>query len=163
MTERTGSGYVIFRLGDEEYGLPVEVVNSIIRYEPATPVPRSPDAVLGVINMRGGVVPVVDLKRRFRGTRFEPGPASRIVVAEGVAGPVGLAVDAAHEVASIEDSELRPVPDGVLSSDTARAFKAVVEREGALTILLELDEAMPRGEYASALGAVHEGAGESDV
>lgn len=163
MADTTGSGYVIFRLGDEEYGLPVEIVNSIIRYEPATPVPRAPEAVLGVINLRGRVVPVVDLRQRFRHQPFEPGPASRIVVADGKAGPVGIAVDAANEVASIPDDALKPVPEGVLAADTARAFKAVVERDGVLVILLELDEAIPRSEYAAAYGAGEEGAGEHDV
>lgn len=163
MADTTGSGYVIFRLGDEEYGLPVETVNSIIRYEPATPVPRAPEAVLGVINMRGRVVPVVDLRRRFRNQPFEPGPASRIVVADGIAGPVGIAVDAANEVTTIPSEALKPVPEGVLSADTARAFKAVVERDGVLVILLELDEAIPRAEYAAAYNTGEEGAGELDV
>lgn len=163
MADTTGAGYVIFRLGDEEYGLPVEIVNSIIRYEAATPVPRAPDAVLGVINLRGRVVPVVDLRRRFRGEDFEPGPASRIVVADGAAGPVGIAVDAANEVTSIENEALRPVPEGVLAPETARAFRAVVERDGSLIILLELDEAIPRSEYAAAYVADDEEVGELDV
>lgn len=163
MADSTGAGYVIFRLGDEEYGLPVEIVNSIIRYETATPVPRAPESVLGVINLRGRVVPVVDLRRRFRGQDFEPGPASRIVVADGAAGPVGIAVDAANEVTAIAEESMRPVPDGVLAADTARAFRAVVERDGSLIILLELDEAIPRSEYSTAYVAGDEEVGELDV
>lgn len=163
MADTAGSGYVIFRLGDEEYGLPVESVNSIIRYEAATPVPRAPAAVLGVINLRGRVIPVVDLLRRFRGKSFEPTVSSRIVVADAAAGAVGIAVDAANEVTTIEESALRPVPDGVLSQETIRAFRAVVERDGNLIILLELDEAMPRAEYAAAYGAGEQEAGELDV
>ncbi len=163
MADTTGPGYVIFRLGDEEYGLPVTTVNSIIRYEQATPVPRAPEAVLGVINLRGRVVPVVDLRRRFRGVAFEPGPTSRIVVADGAAGPVGIAVDAANEVTTIADDLFKPVPEGVLAPETARAFRSVVEREGSLVILLELDEAVPRSEYASSHETAEEGVGEVDV
>lgn len=145
-----GNSYVVFRLADEEYAIPVAQVNSIIRYESATPVPRSPAAVLGVINMRGRIVPVVDLLKRFKGVFFEPGPLARIVVAEGESGAVGVAVDSANEVAEIDPESVRPVPEGVLSSDTARAFTGVVEREGKLVILLDLDEAIPRTEYAAA-------------
>ncbi len=153
------SSFVIFRLGAEEYGLPVTSVHSIIRYEQATPVPRSPEAVLGVINLRGRVVPVVDLMRRFKGRPFEPGPLSRIVIAEGASGVVGVAVDFANEVSEFPPEACRPVPEGVLSADTSRAFKGVVERDGSLVILLDLDEAVPRSEYA---GAVAEGV-EGDV
>lgn len=157
------AGYVIFRLGDEEYGLPVTSVSGIIRYEDSTPVPRSPEAVLGVINLRGRVIPVVDLRKRFRGLAFEPSPTSRIVVAEGSAGPVGIAVDAASEVVNIELAHLRPVPEGVLAPETARAFSGVVEREGGLTILLELDEAIPRTEYANAVVSGDEEIGGADA
>ncbi len=163
MSESAGAGYVIFRLGVEEYGLPVGVVSSIIRYEESTPVPRSPEAVLGVINLRGRIIPVVDLVRRFTGARFSPGPTSRIVVAEGAAGPVGIAVDAASEVTWFSDEQIRPVPEGTLGAETARAFSGVVEREGSLVILLDLDEAVPRSEYAvSASGQRDESTGDSD-
>ncbi|MDZ4169967.1 MAG: chemotaxis protein CheW [Coriobacteriia bacterium] len=163
MSEVSGAGYVIFRLGEEEYGLPVTSVSGIIRYEEATPVPRSPVAVLGVVNLRGRVIPVVDLRMRFRGVAFEPGPTSRIVVTEGAAGPVGIAVDAASEVASIDGSLVRPVPEGVLAPETARAFSGVVERGGALTILLDLDHAVPRSEYAGAVALEDEKIGEADA
>lgn len=159
----SGSAYVIFRLGDEEFGLPVDAVSGIIRYEPATPVPRAPEVVLGVINLRGRVVPIVDLRRRFRDESFVPQPSSRIIVAEGEAGPVGIAVDAANEVTTIEDDELRPVPEGVLAPETARAFKAVVERDDKLIILLDLDEAVPRAEYAGASRDSDSGSGGLDV
>lgn len=151
------TSYVVFRLGAEEYGLPVTSVNSIIRYEEATPVPRSPSAVLGVINLRGRVVPVVDLSLRFTGAPFRPGPLSRIVIADGASGAVGVAVDAANEVTQFPADSLRPVPEGVLTSETARAFKGVVDREGSLVILLDLDEAVPRSEYSGASADGSEG------
>lgn len=146
-----GSAYVIFRLGDEEYGLPVTSVSGIVRYEPSTPVPRTHESVMGVLNLRGRVIPVVDLKMRFSGMRFEPAAMSRIVVAEGKAGPVGIAVDFASEVAEIDVDAVKPVPDSVLSVETSRAFTGVVERNGALLILLDLDEAVPRADYQGAL------------
>lgn len=157
MTQFNETSFVIFRIGSEEYGLPVASVNSIIRYEAATPVPRAPESVLGVINLRGSVVPVVDLMRRFTGSPFTPGPLSRIVIAEGANGAVGLAVDAANEVSQFPQDLWKPVPEGVLSAETARAFTAVVERGESIVVLLDLDEAVPRAEYAGALSGHTEG------
>lgn len=146
MSQDIGSGhsFVLFRLGSEEYGLPIGAVGSIIRYEESTPVPRAPQSVLGVINLRGRVIPVLDLGQRFGQGAFEPGVFSRIIVAEGSAGGFGIAVDAATEVASFAEVEIKPVPEGVLGPETARVFSGVVEREGSLVILVDIDEAMPR-------------------
>lgn len=146
-SDRTGQ-YVIFRLGDEEYGLPIEQVSSIIRYEPATPVPRAPASVDGVINLRGRVIPVVNLKRKLLDQPFEPTGISRIVVAEGEAGMVGLVVDAANEVATITLDEVRPTPETALSAETMEAFEGVASHGDGLVILLNLDRALPSSEYA---------------
>lgn len=139
--------YVLFRLGPEEYGLPISKVSSIIRYEPATPVPRAPKSVDGVINLRGRVIPIVNLAQRLLDMPFEPSSASRIVVAEGEAGPVGLVVDSASEVATIGDGEIMPPPETVLTSETAEAFRGVTRYGDRLVILLDLDKALPRSEY----------------
>lgn len=143
--------FVIFRVGDEEYGVAIERVRSIIRHEPATPVPRAPDVVQGVINMRGNVIPVIDLSRRLSGATFEPGPAARIIVADAAAGTLGLAVDAASEVASIAESDIKPAPEGVLTPESAAAIFGVTDVDGRLVILLDLDEAVPASEYSTAL------------
>lgn len=149
--------YVLFKLGEEEYGVPIELVSSIIRWEPATPVPHAPAAVDGVINLRGRVIPVVNLKRRLLGVPFEPTPVSRIVVVEGEGGVVGLAVDAASEVSTIEVDEIRPTPETALTPETAEAFEGVAGHKGRLVILLNLDRALPRSEYGSVTAQEVEG------
>ncbi len=144
--------------------MPIESVQGVVRYEQATPVPRAPEIVQGVINLRGQVIPVVDLTRKLLNATFEPGPYARIVVAESDAGIVGLAVDAASEVVQFAEEDIRPAPESALSSETAGAFAGVVEHEGRLVILLNLDEAIPRAEYAhvaTAGGVTQEG--EDDV
>lgn len=154
--------FVIFRIGEEEYGVPVESVSGIIRYETPTPVPRSPESVIGVVNLRGAVIPVVDLRHRFHREPFEPLPSSRILVADGSHGTFGIAVDSANEVAKIEVESIREVPDGILSAETSKAFTGVVDRNGSLVILLELDEAVPHPDFVSTgEGAALEG--EVDV
>lgn len=142
--------YVLFRIGAEEYGLPIEKVSSIIRYEPSTRVPRAPVSVEGVINLRGRVIPVVNLGKRLFDSEFTPSPHARIVVAEGEGGSVGLVVDAAAEVATVEGDAVMPPPQTALSSDTSEAFEGVVHYQGRLVILLDLDAAIPRAEYAVA-------------
>lgn len=142
--------FVLFRIGPEEYGLPIDKVSSIIRYEHSTPVPRAPAIVEGVINLRGQVIPVVNLGQRLFDREFVPGATSRIVVAEGDAGAVGLAVDAASEVASIPLADILPPPETALSSEIAEAFEGVAQHGDRLVILLDLDKALPRGEYDSA-------------
>jgi purine-binding chemotaxis protein CheW len=139
--------YVLFRLGPEDYGLPIAKVSSIIRFEPATPVPRAPHSVDGVINLRGRVIPVVNLSQKLFGTEFNPTPTSRIVVAEGEAGLVGLAVDSASEVVTIDGSEILPPPETVLTTETAEAFEGVAKCGERLIILLDLDKALPRTDY----------------
>jgi purine-binding chemotaxis protein CheW len=143
-----GETYVLFRLGEEHYGLPVSSVVSIVRYEAATPVPRSPETVLGVVNLRGRVLPVIDLGRRLSGRVFEPMLTSRIVVTEGAKGAVGIAVDLASEVATFSGESIKPVPEDVLGPDNVHVFVGVVERADGLVILLNPEEAMPKHDYA---------------
>jgi purine-binding chemotaxis protein CheW len=151
-TEEETRSFVVFRLGSEEYGVDIDRVQGIIRYEEPTPVPRAPEIVQGVINMRGRVIPVVDLSARLRGVRFEQSVHSRIVEADGEAGTLGLAVDGANEVASIPVADIQPAPEGVLTPETASAITGVAERGGRLVIMLDLDETVPRSDYTQVAG-----------
>lgn len=135
--------YVLFRLRSEEYGLPVSVVRNIIRYETPTFVPRAPAAVTGVINLRGEVVPVVDLGERLFGTPLVPGSSSRIIVVESPAGPVGLAVDAATEVAHVDPADVRPAPEAALDPETSEAFEGVVLVGDRLVVLIDPSKVLP--------------------
>jgi purine-binding chemotaxis protein CheW len=124
-------------------------VVSVVRYQQPTPVPRASAEVLGVVNLRGRVLPVVDLGRRFGRSVFEAQPSSRVVVTESASGSVGVAVDSASEVVTFTDDEIKPVPESVLSPDTAKAFKGMVEREAGLVVLLDPEEAMPRSDLGA--------------
>jgi purine-binding chemotaxis protein CheW len=155
--------FVIFRLGDEEYGLSIDNVQSIVRYEESTPVPRSPEAIQGVVNLRGQVIPVLDLSMQLRNSSIEQSALSRIIVAEGEGGVIGLAVDAANEVASIPTASIQPPPEAILTAETAQAFEGVAERESGLVILIDLDSAVPKTEYAHVAAAQAGGEGGSDV
>src|SRR5512142_1921162 len=89
---------VVAELGGERYGLPIEAVYEIIRFQAITAVPQAPAFVEGVINLRGRIIPVVDLASRFGIAGAERGRQSRIVVAGASGTRVGLIVDAVSEV-----------------------------------------------------------------
>lgn len=161
IVQQGGGAYVVFRLGPEEYGLAIDRVQSIIRFEQPTPVPRAPESVLGVINLRGKVIPVVDLRKRLGRDPLVPSGTARIVVVEGQGGMLGLAVDEANEVVGIQESAIMQTPDTILTAESAEMFAGVVEREGSLVILLDLDRAIPKTEYARVTEDGPEG--ESDV
>ena len=138
--------YVLFVLCDEEYGLPIAAVRSVIRYEEPTPVPRAAEGVEGVFNLRGQILPLVDLGRQLRGSAIKPGPLSRIIVA----------VDRVCEVASIPMEQIKPAPAAAVTTAMSDAFEGVATYGERLIILLDPDRALPKPVFASA-GATQEG------
>lgn len=100
---------VIFRVGSTRCGIGIDSVDEILLDLPITPLPRSSRGVLGVIDVRGKVVPVFDLHGRFGAGRRTPGPESRLVLVRLAEGSVALPVDEVDEVASIEASSVQPV------------------------------------------------------
>lgn len=149
--------YVMLVLGEEVFGVPVGGVSSIVRFGEPTPVPHAPEAVMGVFNLRGRIVPIVDLRRRLSGVAFTPSPLSRVVVADTSQGQLGIAVDAATDVVEVSEDEIRPVPEGVLSGEAARAFSGVIERDGRIVILLDIERALPSGGAVPASRETQEG------
>ncbi|MDO8848226.1 MAG: chemotaxis protein CheW [Coriobacteriia bacterium] len=145
--------YVLFDLCGEEYGLPIARVQSIIRFEQPTPVPHAPEGIEGVFNLRGQVLPLIDLGRRLRGAAIEPTPASRIIVADSGLGAVGLAVDVVREVASLNVADIRPAPQAAVASEMADAFEGVANYGERLIILLDPDKALPKPVFSTAAGA----------
>lgn len=142
------SQYVLFHLGAERYGLPIENIQSIIRYEAPTSVPHAPEGVEGVINLRGQVIPVVDLQCCLLGVVSTPVATTRVIVSESTSGLVGLLVDSVIEVINIAASEIRPAPDVALSAQTADAFVGVTTVDDGLIILLDADKALPHPRLA---------------
>jgi len=160
-SEGTGTKqYVLFRLCGEEYGLPIERVQGIIRYEQPTPVPHAPTGVEGVFNLRGQVLPMIDLGRRMRGEPINPTVSSRVIVAEAGMGPVGLVVDLVHEVARLPVAGIRPVPPGTIGGEMGEAFEGVASYKDRLVILLDPDKALPQPAFGAGQGAQE---GDADV
>lgn len=145
--------YVLFDLCGEEYGLPIAHVQSIIRFEQPTPVPHAPEGIEGVFNLRGQVLPLIDLGWRLRGEPIKPTPASRIIVTDSPLGSVGLAVDMVREVASLSVADIRPAPQAAVGSDMTDALEGVANYGERLIILLDSDKALPKPVFASGAAA----------
>jgi purine-binding chemotaxis protein CheW len=132
---------VSFALDREEYGIPVTQVREVIRVAEITRVPQAPAHVRGVANLRGRILPVVELRSRLG---LEPAvltPRSRILVVEVGDRVLGLLVDAVLQVAKVPLESVAPPPEEVLSADSDY-LSGVARWNGRLIILLELDKAL---------------------
>jgi len=129
---------VVFELGEERYGLDIATVYEIIRHQPITAVPQAPAFVEGVINLRGRIIPVVDLRDRFGMASGELTKASRIVVCEAVGTRVGLVVDGVSEVLMVPGDAIESTPD-VAAGHDAGYLRGIAKLGDRLIILLDLD------------------------
>jgi purine-binding chemotaxis protein CheW len=139
--------FIIFRLGDQEYGLPIAAVDEVARPpDQITRLPKAPAFIDGVINLRGSVVPIVDLRRRFELPSQEQGPARRILVVSLGAGQTGFMVDQVSEVLKVHADAIRPSPD--LSSEQMRLIGRVVnlEEQGRMILLLDPEQLLDQVE-----------------
>ena len=136
--------YLTFKLGRESYGLPVLGVREIIRLCPITPVPRMPEYIKGVINLRGKVIPILDLRAKFQLSTESYGERACIIVVQVGTPPanvmlMGAIVDAVEEVVQLGETELEPTPDfgGSPNTDYILGMATI---QGGVKTLLDLDK-----------------------
>jgi purine-binding chemotaxis protein CheW len=134
-----------FRIGRETFGLPISIVREIVRVPEITSVPNAPDYIEGVINLRGRIIPVVDLRKRFGDKSFERNKKNRIVVVELGARAVGLIVHSASEVLRIPPSDIDE-PHNVFKEGELNYITGIGKLNGRLVILLDLSKVLERGE-----------------
>ena len=132
---------VSFRIGDEEFGVDILKVQEINRMLGVTRVPNAPHYIDGVINLRGKVIPIVDLRARFGMARKEKDKNTRIVVVELSGRIVGFVVDSVSEVLRIPKSVVEPTPQ-IATSVATEYITAVGKLEDRLLILLDLDKVL---------------------
>ena len=131
------SQYLAFHLGDEEYALDIRRISEIIKVREFTDIPRAPEFILGIISLRGVVVPVFDLRQRLNLGRSEMLSTSRIVVCQLEDMTVGLLVDSINQVVNLVDSEIEP-PPGVLSGLDRDMVFGIGRYQGRMIILLQI-------------------------
>ena len=138
---------VTFGLGDEEFGLDILGVKEIIRMTEITRVPKAPQFVEGVINLRGRVIPIIDLRKRFSLDSKERDKDTRIIVVELSSVTVGFIVDSVSEVLRIPADTVEPPPQ-VVSGVEADCIKGVGKLDGRLLILMDVERILSSKEAA---------------
>jgi purine-binding chemotaxis protein CheW len=146
--------WVTFRLDREKYGVNVMQVQEVLRITEIAPVPGAPSYVLGIINLRGNVVTVVDTRKRFGLTIREPDDSSRIVIIEVNGNVIGMLVDSVAEVVDLRKSEIETAPN-VGTDDTAKYIQGVASHDGELLIVVDLNRFLSDEEWGDVAAATH--------
>jgi len=148
MTMKTGK-YLTFSLAEEEYGIGILKVKEIIGMMPITSVPRTPEFVKGVINLRGKVIPVMDLRLKFSMEAIPYSERTCIIVVEidsdAATVLIGIVVDAVSEVLNIKESEIEETPQFGTSLNTDYIL-GMAKMEGSVKILLDIDKVLSQQE-----------------
>ncbi|HWK67418.1 MAG TPA: chemotaxis protein CheW [Rhizobiaceae bacterium] len=146
------SELIAFRIGGQEFCVDIMSVRDIRGWTQTTPLPHSPDYVKGVINLRGSVLPVIDLAARLGFKPTEPTARHVIIVTQVNNQSVGLLVEAVSDILTINAATIQPTPD--VASELARVFmKGVLAIEGRMISLISLDCVLPQTQETA--GTVH--------
>lgn len=138
---------VTFMLKDERYGINVMQVQEVLRITEIAPVPGAPSYVLGIINLRGNVVTVLDCRNRFGLPSKETDDSSRIVIIESEKQVVGILVDSVAEVVELNHSEIDSAPN-VGNDESSRYIQGVATRDNNLLIVVDLNKLLTEEEWS---------------
>jgi len=149
--------FVTFRVGAEEYGLDINAIAEVIRPLKITPLPRMPEFIEGVINLRGAIIPVVDLRKRFDLKTIQDDPRKmRMMITKGALhsaagkarGLLGLVVDGVKEVIHLPQEQIEPAPEAATGRN-ADFISGMGKAAGRLIILLDVSKILSREERAA--------------
>ena len=139
--------WVTYQLADEVYGINVMQVQEVLRMTDIAPVPGAPNYVIGIINLRGNVVTVIDTRTRFGLMVKENDDNTRIIIVEVAGNAIGMLVDSVAEVVYLHQSEIDTAPT-VNSDDSSHFIQGVCSREDILLILVDADKFLSEEEVA---------------
>ena len=152
-TASTPLEVLAFRIGSQEFAVDVSSVREIRGWTAATPLPHAPDFVSGIINLRGIVLPIIDLARRLGYAPCEPTMRHAIIVSQLNGQMVGLLVDGVSDILTIDPRGIQPTPE--VACDMARSFlRGVMPVDGRMISLLELEAAVPSSGIANSMQAM---------
>ncbi|NOT54962.1 MAG: purine-binding chemotaxis protein CheW [Deltaproteobacteria bacterium] len=140
--------YLTFTLGNEEYGVPILTVQEIKGYIPATPIPHTPAYINGVMDLRGVIMPVIDLRVKFGMPSAEYDQFTVIIVVKVKNKMLGLVVDAVSDVLSVKSGELQATPEFGGQVDT-RFIQGLAKAGDKLVVLLDLDRVLSEEEFTT--------------
>jgi purine-binding chemotaxis protein CheW len=143
--------WVTFRLDEEIYGINVMQVQEVLRVSEIAPVPGAPEYVLGIINLRGNVVTVIDTRERLGLSSKEVDDSTRIVIIEADKQVVGILVDSVAEVVDLRMSEVESAPN-VGNDESSKYIQGVASHDDELLILVDLNKLLTDEEWAELSG-----------
>jgi purine-binding chemotaxis protein CheW len=138
--------WVTFHLENEKYGIKVMQVQEVLRMTEIAPVPGAPHYVIGIINLRGSVVTVIDTRRRFGLMDVENDDETRIVIVEANNNVVGILVDSVAEVVDLKISDIETAPN-VGNDESSKYIQGVSSRENELLILVDVNKLLSEEEW----------------
>lgn len=141
MTDIEERQVVVFELGNEKYGTEISTVREIIRMPTVTQMPGAPEHVRGVINLRGRVIPVVDLRARFRLPATDLTENTRVLVVDILGENIGVVVDAVTEVRRVPSASVE-APGATTTTEESYYIEGIAKQDEHLLILLDLERAL---------------------
>jgi purine-binding chemotaxis protein CheW len=146
--------YLTFVLGEEEYGIEILKVQEIRGYDSVTPIANTPSFIKGVVNLRGKIVPIVDLRIKFNLGKVEYDEFTVVIILNLSGRVVGIVVDGVSDVMALKEDQLRDVPSLVTSIDT-KYIVGLATVEQQMLILVDIEQLMSSPEMALLDAAVH--------
>lgn len=143
--DNIASEYLTFTLGQEEYAIDILKVQEIRGYEPPTLIANAPPFIKGVINLRGSIVPIVDMRIKFHLANVEYTPFTVVVILNIVGRIVGIVVDSVSDVIMLTRDQIRPAPDFSATFDT-RYIEGLAALESRMLIVTDIEQLMTSGE-----------------
>jgi purine-binding chemotaxis protein CheW len=141
--------YITFTIGREEYGVDVLAVREIRAWTPETRLPNMPDHVRGVINLRGVIIPIFDLRARFGGGRTDPTRRHVVIVMQVGSRVQGILTDAISDILAADSSELRPAPETDSTLIDQRCILGLVTRDERMVAILDVERLLSASLTAS--------------
>ncbi|QDP41031.1 chemotaxis protein CheW [Radiobacillus deserti] len=135
------SKFIVFRVNEQEYAADIQQVVSIEKVQEVVQLPQTPDFIKGVINLRGSITPILDLKQRLGMQEATYTDQTRILIASMENVQVGLVVDVATDVLDIDNSVVEPAPD-MVGGVSSKYLKGVAKLENRLLLLLDLERVL---------------------
>ena len=144
-----GAELIAFNIGEQEFCLGTTSVREIRGWTPATALPHAPDFVLGVVNLRGAVLPIVDLAVRLGFPPTQPTARHAIIVVEVGDQVAGLLVDGVSDIFTADDAQIQPTPE--IAAETAKLYlRGVIAMDGRLIGVIDIVNLLPTPELAAA-------------
>ncbi|MBI4823211.1 MAG: chemotaxis protein CheW [Nitrospirae bacterium] len=129
--------FIVFGLGEEDFGIDIKNVVEILKYQKVRGLPNLPDFISGIITVRGDVIALIDMRKRF-GIRFSQSKNERIILIRAEGEKVGLVVDAVREIASFSNEEMT-LPPAIFKGLKTEYLEGIAKKKGSVVILLSIE------------------------